>query len=58
MKLEFQNRWVRLLIELLPELPPIRRYRVVPRPLEASTKRMLRRRITRQLRQWEQETAQ
>ena len=55
MKLEFQNRWVRLLIELLPPASPIRSYRVMPRPLEASTQRALRRQIASQLRRAEQE---
>jgi len=49
MKLEFHNRWVRLLIELLPSLPPIRRYRVLPKSLDGSIQRLLRRRISRQL---------
>ena len=55
MKLEFQNKWVRLLIEFLPPQPAIRRYRVMPRPLEASTQRELRRQIASQLRRAGQE---
>ena len=57
MKLEFQNKWVRLLIELLPEPTRIHRYRVMPRSLEVSTQRALSRRISRQLRQEEEEAA-
>ncbi len=50
MKLEFQNRWVRLLIEFLPVCPVIRRYRPLPSRLDAETRRVLQRQITRQLR--------
>ena len=49
MKLEYQSRWLRLLIEFLPALPQIRRYRVVPTAFERDTARLLRRRIARQL---------
>lgn len=49
MKLEFHNKWVRLVIEFLPSLQTIRRYRVIPRSLDRSTRRVLRQRISRQL---------
>ena len=49
MKLEYQSRWLRLLIELFPTLPGIRRYRVAPARLEGDTARLLRRRIARRL---------
>jgi hypothetical protein len=55
MKLEFQNRWLRLLIEFFPALPEIRRYRVAPVRFEGQTGRLLQRRITHELRQREQE---
>ncbi|HEX5399992.1 MAG TPA: hypothetical protein VFY06_13185 [Verrucomicrobiae bacterium] len=55
MKLEFQSRWLRLLIELFPAVPEIRRYRVVPACAERNTARWLRRRIARQLRAVEPE---
>ena len=50
MKLEFQNRWLRLLIEFLPAFPEIRRYRVVPVPFDRPTARVLRHQIAGQLR--------
>jgi len=50
MKLEHQTRWLRLLIELFPALPEIRRYRVVPAGLDEKTRRLVRRKIARQLR--------
>jgi len=50
MKLEFQNRWLRLLIEFFPALPEIRRYRVVPKPVDAPLGRFLRRRIAEKMR--------
>lgn len=50
MKLEFHTHWLRILIELLPALPRIRRYRVVPARLERQTRWLLKRRITRHLR--------
>ena len=50
MKLEFQNRWLRLVVELFPTRVPIRRYRVVPAPLGAEVERTLRQRITRDFR--------
>ena len=49
MKLEFQNRWVRLLIEFLPALPEIRRYRVAPVHLQGELERLLRRRIAERM---------
>jgi hypothetical protein len=45
MKLEYQNRWMRLLIELFPTLLEIRRYRMPSARFEAQTKRLLRRHI-------------
>ena len=57
MKLEFQNKWVRLLIEFFPLLPAICRYRVMPPALDVSTRRSLRRQIARRLRRSEQDTA-
>ena len=56
MKLEFQNRWVRLLIEFLPLLPAIRRYRVISRGREGCTQRSLRRQISRRLLHSEEES--
>jgi hypothetical protein len=50
MKLEFQNRWLRLLIEFLPAYPAIRRYRPLPSRFDAQMGRRLQRQITRQLR--------
>lgn len=50
MKWEYRNRWLRLLIELFPALPEIRRYRVAAVPFEVQTARLLRRQITRQMR--------
>jgi hypothetical protein len=50
MKLEFQNRWLRLLIEFLPASPAIRRYRAMPARLDAEIGRLLQRQISRQLR--------
>lgn len=49
MKLEFQNGWLRLLIEFFPGLPEIRRHRIPPAHLESQTERLLRRRIARKL---------
>jgi hypothetical protein len=45
MKLEFQNRWLRLVIEFLPAVPEIRRYRVTPVHLQGELRRLLRRQI-------------
>ena len=50
MKLEYQSRWLRLVIELFPRLAEIRRYRVAPVKLEGHTGRLLQRRIARQIR--------
>ncbi|MEI6396348.1 MAG: hypothetical protein WCT12_35240 [Verrucomicrobiota bacterium] len=50
MKLEYQSRWLRLVIELFPRLAEIRRYRVAPVKLEGHTGRLLQRRIARQMR--------
>ena len=50
MKLEFQNRWLRLVVELFPPRVPIRRYLVVPARLGAEVERTLRQRITRDFR--------
>ena len=57
MKLEYQNRWLRLMIELFPQLAEIRRYRVAPVRLESQTGRLLQRRISKELRQLEREEA-
>ncbi|MEI6784032.1 MAG: hypothetical protein WCQ21_24325 [Verrucomicrobiota bacterium] len=51
MKLEYQSRWLRLVIELFPTLPAIRRYRVAPVHLEGQAGRHLQRRIAHQLQQ-------
>ncbi len=56
MKLEYQSRWLRVLLEILPVSPAIRRYRALPPPLEAPTGRLLRRKILRRLRQPEPRT--
>ena len=58
MKLEFQNRWLRLLIEFFPVLPAIRRYRVSPAGCEGQTGRLLRKQISRQLRRMNSEGTQ
>jgi len=50
MKLEFQNRWVRLVFELFPRLTEFRRYRVSPPRCDGQTGRRLRRRIARTMR--------
>ena len=50
MKLELQNQWLRLVVELFPPRVPIRRYRVVPAQLGAEVERALRQRITRDFR--------
>lgn len=50
MKLEFQNRWLRLLIEFLPACPAIRRYRALPARFDAQMGRLLQRQITRRMR--------
>ena len=50
MKLEYDGRWLRLLIELFPAPPEIRRYRVAKARLESQTGRLLQRRIAHQLR--------
>ena len=49
MILEFQNRWLRLLIEFLPAFPEIRRYRVAPAHLQGELGRLLRRQIAERL---------
>jgi hypothetical protein len=49
MKLEFRTHWLRILVELFPDLPPIRRYRVAQADLDRRIRRLLRRRIGRQL---------
>jgi hypothetical protein len=51
MKLEYQNRWLRLVIEFFPRLAQIRRYRVAPARLEGRTGRLLQQRIAGALRQ-------
>ena len=55
MRLEFQIHWLRVAIEIVRPLPVIRRYRVVPAPLDSSTRRLLQRRILLELRnpRWE-----
>jgi hypothetical protein len=50
MKLDFQICWLRVVIEIARPLPVIRRYRVVPAPLDSLTHRFLRRRILLELR--------
>ena len=51
MKLNFQTRWLRVVIEFFPALAEIRRYRVTPVSMENQTGRWLRRRIAGQLRE-------
>lgn len=56
MKLEWHNRWMRLVVELFPGQPTaIRHYRVAPARLESSIEHSLRRRIFRRLTRIEQE---
>ena len=50
MKLIYHARWLRMVIELFPKLIEIRRYRVVPVPLDEPTGRLLCRRIAGELR--------
>ncbi|MCX6887644.1 MAG: hypothetical protein NTX27_21705 [Verrucomicrobia bacterium] len=50
MKLVYQSQWLRLVIELLPQLAEIRRFRVAPAQEESHTGRLLQRRIARQMR--------
>jgi hypothetical protein len=50
MKLEYQSRWLRLLIEFFPALPDICRYRIPHRKIEGQTGRLLRRQIAAQMR--------
>ncbi len=50
MRLQFQTRWLRVWVEILPRLREIRRYRVVPPSLEGPTGRMMHRRIAWKLR--------
>jgi hypothetical protein len=57
MKLEYQSRWLRLVIEFFPRLAEIRRYRVAPVRLEGATGRLLQRRIAWQLRRRQPEDA-
>ena len=49
MKVEFQNRWLRLLIEILPAFPEIRRYRVAPARLQGEMGRLLRRQVAERM---------
>jgi hypothetical protein len=55
MKLEFQIHWLRVVIEIVRPLPVISRYRVMPVPLDSSTRRFLQRRILLELRNSRQE---
>ena len=57
MKLEYHSRWLRLVIELLPALPEIRRFRVAPVKFEGQTGRLLQRRIAHQMGRREREEA-
>jgi hypothetical protein len=57
MKLQYQSRWVRLLIEFFPALPDISRYRIPHRKLEGQIGRLLQRRIAHRLRQRQPEEA-
>jgi hypothetical protein len=50
MKLEFQTRWLRVLIEFWPTLVEIRRHHVIPRALANETGRLLRRQIAGRMR--------
>jgi hypothetical protein len=50
MKVEFQIHWLRVVIETVRPLPVIRRYRIVPAPLDSPTRRFLQRRILLELR--------
>ena len=49
MKLAYQSRWLRLLIEFFPAQPEIRRYRISPAGLEGRTGRLLRKKVTEQM---------
>ena len=53
MRLEFQSKWVRLVVEFFPRLPAIRRHRVLSQALDGATQRRLRRQISCRLRQGE-----
>jgi len=50
MKLEYQSRWLRLVIELFPAPALICRYRVAPVRIEVQTGRLLQRRIAHEIR--------
>ena len=54
MKLHFQTRWLRVMVELCPAVAEIRRYRVAPLSLENQTRRLLCRQIAGRLRRPEQ----
>ena len=49
MKLEFQSRWLRVLVEFLPLWREIRRYRVAPGSGQERTGRRLQKQIARRL---------
>jgi hypothetical protein len=57
MKLDFQNRWLRLLIEFLPNRPTLRRHRPLPSRLDAELGRLLQRQVAHQLRRGSPEEA-
>jgi hypothetical protein len=50
MKLEYQGRWLRLLVEFFPAWPEIRRYRISRAGLDSRMRRLLRRQVARQMR--------
>ena len=50
MKLDFQIWLLRVVIEIVRPLPVIRRYRVVPAPLDSPTRWFLQRRVRLELR--------
>lgn len=50
MKVEWRNRWFRVLIELFPASLPVRRYRVLSTNEDGLIARRLRRRIDRRMR--------
>jgi WD40 repeat protein len=50
MQIQLHTKWLRLLIEFYPTVPPIRRYRVMRPSIENRAGRQVLRRIFRQLR--------
>jgi hypothetical protein len=50
MRFDFQNSWLRIVIELFPRVVPMRRYRVAREKLAWQTRRRMVRKLYRELR--------